>query len=162
MLSEKMTSTLNKQINMELYSSYIYMAMSEYFQANNLKGFANWMNVQAGEELSHANKIRHYLNEQGARVVLSEVGAPPKEWDSPLAAFEAALGHEKKVTASIKELVTLAKEEKDYATEIMLGWFVSEQVEEESSADEIVQKLRMIKDSAHGLFMMDSFLGQRK
>ena len=162
MLSEKMAQALNKQVNMELYSTYIYMAMSEYFQANNLKGFANWMNVQAGEEMGHANKFRHYLNEQGARVVFAEVAAPPKEWDSPLAAFEMALGHEKKVTASIKELVTLAKQENDYATEIMLQWFISEQVEEESTASEIVEKLKMIKDSAQGLFMMDGFLGQRK
>lgn len=162
MLSEKMIQALNKQINMEISSSYLYQAMAEHFQMTPFKGFAHWMNAQAGEETGHANKLRHYLNEQNAAVVLAEIPAPPREWSSPLAAFEAVLGHEKKVTASIKELVSLARQENDYATEIMLQWFISEQVEEEASAMDIVDKLKLIKDSAQGLFMLDSFLGQRK
>jgi ferritin len=162
MLSKKMIQAINKQINAEMYSSYLYMAMAEHFQATAFKGFAHWLSVQAGEEMGHANKFRHYLNEQNAKVVLTEIAAPPKEWASPLAVFEAVLGHEKKITASINELMSLAKEEKDYATEVVLAWFVSEQVEEEANAVDIVDKLKLIKDSMQGLFMLDSFLGQRK
>jgi ferritin len=118
--------------------------------------------VQAGEEWGHATKLRHYLNEQNARVTLSTIAEPPKEWGSPLAVFEAVLEHEKKISASIRDLVTLAKSENDYATEILLQWFVTEQVEEEASALDIVDKLKKIKDAPQGLFILDGLLGQRK
>jgi len=162
MMSDKMIQAVNKQINAEMYSAYLYMAMEEYFQSINLKGFANWMKMQAGEEWSHASKFRDYLNKQNARVILTAIGEPPKEWASPLAVFEAVVDHEKKVTAAIRDLMAMAKSENDYATEIMLQWFVTEQVEEEESALEIVEKLKKIKDSPQGLFMLDGMLGQRK
>jgi ferritin len=162
MISEKMTEAINKQINAEMYSSYLYMAMAEHFKAMNFKGFAAWMSKQAGEEWGHAEKFRHYVNEQNGRVVLAQIDEPPMEWASPLAVFEAVLAHEKKVTAAIHDLVTLARMENDYASEFMLQWFVTEQVEEESSALEVVEKLKQIKDAPHALFMLDNVLGQRQ
>ncbi len=162
MLSEKMQQALNKQINAELYSSYLYRSMEAYFLAGNLKGFARWMSAQANEEHSHAMKFFEYINERSGRVTLTEIASPPTEWANPLAVFKAVYQHEQKVTGMINDLAKLAESEKDYATSVLLQWFVKEQVEEEASALEIVEKLKMIKDSAQGLFMMDSILGQRK
>jgi len=161
-LSKKMEKALNDQINAELYSSYLYQAMAADFQAKNWKGFAHWMRVQAGEEQGHAMKFAKYVEDRLGRVTLRAIEAPPAEWATPLAAFEAVAEHEAKVTSLINKLVELAAAEKDNATSILLQWFVTEQVEEEANADEIVQKLRLIKDSVHGLFMLDSILGQRK
>jgi ferritin len=161
MIAKKMQEALNKQLNAELYSSYLYLSMSAYFQSVNLGGFANWMRVQGQEELAHALKFYDYVNERGGRVTLHAVEAPPFEWDSPLAAFEAVYRHEQKVTGLINELVDLALEVKDHATNNFLQWFVSEQVEEEASADEVVQKLKLVGDDASGLFMIDRELGQR-
>jgi len=162
MLSEKMLKALNKQLNAELYSSYLYLSMSAYFQSINLGGFANWMRVQTQEELTHAMKIYDYVNERGDRVALKQVEEPPSEWSSPLAAFQQAYQHEQKVTGMINELVNLAVEEGDHATNIFLQWFVSEQVEEEASADEIVQKLKLVGDDGGGIFMIDRELAQRR
>ncbi len=162
MISKKIEDALNKQINAELFSSYLYRAMEAYFLDCNLKGFAHWMHVQADEEHTHAMKFFDYINDRNGRVVLTEIAMPPKEWKSPLDAFEAAYAHEQKVTSMINGLVDLARQENDYATQIMLQWFVTEQVEEEANASEIVEKLKLIKDSAQGLFMMDAHLGQRK
>lgn len=161
MLTEKMLKELNKQINAELYSAYIYLSMSAYFQSTNLGGFANWMRVQATEELTHAMKIYDYVNERGSRVVLQPIEQPPSEWKSPLAVFEEAYKHEQKVTGMINDLTNLAISEKDHATEIFLQWFVSEQVEEEASADEIVQKLKLVGDVGGGIFMIDRELAKR-
>jgi ferritin len=162
MLSEEMLKELNKQINAELYSAYIYLSMSAYFQSINLRGFANWMRVQTQEELTHAMKIYDYVNERGNRVVLKQVEEPPSEWSSTLAAFQQAYQHEQKVTGMINKLVNLAVEEGDHATNIFLQWFVSEQVEEEASADEIVQKLKLVGDDGGGIFMIDRELAQRR
>ena len=162
MLSEKMLKALNKQLNAELYSSYLYLSMSAYFQSINLSGFANWMRVQAMEEMTHAMKIYDFVNERGARVILQKVDEPPSEWSSPLAAFQQAYQHEQKVTGMINKLVNLAVEEGDHATNIFLQWFVSEQVEEEASADEIVQKLKLVGDDGGGIFMIDRELAQRR
>ncbi len=161
MLSEKMTKSLNKQLNAELYSSYLYLAMSAHFQSINLAGFANWMRVQAQEELVHAVKFYDFINSRAAKVNLLVVEAPPGKWDSPLAAFEHVSDHEQKVTELINGLVNQAVEERDHATNNFLQWFVTEQVEEESSANEIVQKLKLIGDSGGGLFMLDQELAQR-
>ena len=161
MLSEKMLKELNKQINAELYSGYIYLSMSAYFQSINLGGFANWMRVQATEELTHAMKIYDYVNERGCRVVLHPIEKPPFEWNSALAAFEEAYKHEQKVTAMINDLANLAITEKDHATEVFLQWFVTEQVEEEASADEIVQKLKLVGEAGGGIFMIDRELAGR-
>ena len=162
MIGKKMLDALNEQINAELYSSYLYMAMAADFQAKTLKGFANWMEVQAREEAGHAKRIYDFLVDRGGRIALKAITAPPAEWKSPLAAFEESYAHEQKVTAMIHKLAELAAAEGDHAAAVMLQWFVTEQVEEEANASEIVEKLKLIKDSAQGLFMMDSLLAQRK
>lgn len=155
MLSDKMLEALNKQINAELYSSYLYLAMAADFHDKNLSGFARWMEAQAQEEHGHAMKIYAYVHEQMARVKLDAIDAPRTEWDSPLAIFQETFAHEQKVTKMIHDLVTLAREESDYATEGFLGWFVKEQVEEEASAADMRDKLELVGDSKNGLFMLD-------
>jgi len=161
MLSERMMKSLNKQLNAELYSAYLYLSMAAYFESKNLKGFANWMRVQAQEELTHAMKFFDYINERRGRVYLEAIEKPPTEWKSPLDVFEATYEHEVKVTSMINDLVNMAMEEKDHATYNMLQWFVAEQVEEEASADEIRQQLRMIKEDGRGIMMLDRELKQR-
>jgi ferritin len=161
MLSKKMQTALNKQIVAELYSAYLYLSMSAYFHSINLGGFANWMRVQAMEESTHAMKIFDFVNERGGRVLVGAIDKPATNWVSPRAAFEAAYKHEQKVTGMINSLVDLAIKERDHATENFLQWFVSEQVEEEASADEVVQKLKLVGKDGGGLFMVDQELGQR-
>ena len=161
-IKDKMVKALNKQINAELYSSYIYLAMAAYFEANNWLGFAQWMKVQSREENTHAVKIYDYIFERGGKAVLSAIDAPASEWKSVLDAFSAAYDHEVKVTGMINDLLKLAKEENDTATESMLKWFIDEQVEEEAQTLLIVDKLKLIKDSMQGLFMLDKELGERK
>lgn len=161
MISKKMEEALNGQINAELYSAYLYLSMVSYFASMNLPGFANWMRVQTQEELTHAMKIYDFINERGGRVILKSVAEPVTEWKSPLAAFEAAYKHEQLVTSLINDLVNLAIEEKDHATNNFLQWFVNEQVEEESSVDEVVQKLKMTESVPGGQFLIDRELSQR-
>jgi ferritin len=156
-----MQEALNKQINAEIYSAYLYLSMSAHFQSVNLAGFANWMRVQWQEELAHALKFYDYVNERGGRVVLQAVEAPPSAWDSPLALFEHVYQHEQKVTGMINKLVDLAVEARDHATNNFLQWFVAEQVEEEASANDVVQKLKLVGDDASALFMIDRELAQR-
>jgi ferritin len=162
MVKEKMVEALNEQINAELYSAYLYLSMSAYFEDVNLTGFSNWMRVQSQEELNHAMKIYDFVVELGERVELFTVQKPPKEWESPLAAFEAAYKHEQHVTGLINNLVDMAIADKDHATNNMLQWFVAEQVEEEASANEIVQKLRLVGEEGRGLLILDRELAQRK
>ena len=161
MISDKMQDALNGQLNAELYSAYLYLSMSGYFKSTSLPGFANWMRVQTQEELVHVMKFFDFLNEREGRAVLVEIQGPPTQWNSPLAVFEAAYAHEQKVTGLINNLVDLALEEADHATNTFLQWFVTEQVEEEASASGVVQKLKLLKDAPGGLFMMDQELGQR-
>jgi ferritin len=161
MLSEQMQRALNGQCNAELYSSYLYLSMSAYFHSVGLAGFANWMRVQAQEELAHAMKFFDFVNGRGGRAVMQTIEAPTAEWGSPLAAFEAVLRHEQKVTGLINGLVNLALKEGDHATHIFLQWFVSEQVEEEASAGEVVQKLRLAGESTSALLLLDKELGAR-
>ena len=161
MLSEKLEKKFNEQINAEVFSAYLYQSMASYFEAISLEGFANWMDVQAQEELTHARKFYDFINERGGRVVLASIEAPKIDWDSPLNAFEDAYKHEQKITGMINDLVDMAGEEKDHASSSFLQWFVDEQVEEESSVDEIVQKLKIVGDSGNGLFMINNALGQR-
>ncbi len=162
MLSDKMLEALNKQINAELYSSYMYLSMAACFDAANLKGFASWMKAQAREENAHAMKFYAYINDRGKAVQLRAIDAPPTKWATPLAAFEDTCQHEAKVTRMIYDLLELAQAEKDHATAAMLQWFVTEQVEEEAAAQEIRDKLAAIKDSPNGLFMLDHALGKRE
>jgi len=161
MLSEKVESAFNRQINAELYSAYLYLSMSAYFKSGNLDGFANWMYVQAQEELMHAMKFYAFLHQRGGRVTLGPVEAPPKQWDSPEAVFKEVLAHEQKVTGLIHGLVEIALSEHDHASNIFLQWFVTEQVEEEESADSVLQQLKFMAGAKGGLFMMDREMGQR-
>lgn len=160
-MKDKIEKAINSQINAELYSSYLYLSMSSYFSSINFDGFASWMQVQAQEELMHAMKLYNYIVERGGRVILTAIEAPLGEWDSPLAVFEHVYAHEQKVTGLINDLVDLAIAENDHATTTFLQWFVTEQVEEESSADQIVQKLILVKDQGSGLLMLDQELGKR-
>ncbi|WP_297439349.1 ferritin [Thermococcus sp.] len=162
MLSERMLKALNEQLNRELYSAYLYFSMAAYFEDMNLEGFANWMKAQAEEELGHALRFYNYIYDRNGRVELKEIEKPPKEWDSPLAAFEAAYEHEKFITRHIHELAALAEEEKDYSTRAFLEWFINEQVEEEANVKKIVDKLKFAKDSPQVIFMLDQELGQRQ
>ena len=161
MLSENIQNAINRQINAELYSSYLYVAMGMYFESVDMSGAAKWMNSQAQEELVHADKFMKYVNLRGGRVILDAIGKPPVEWKSVLDTFEAALDHERKVSSMINDLVTLAREENDHMTDNFLQWYVAEQVEEEASAGEVVRKLKLIGDSGGGRFMIDNELGQR-
>jgi len=161
MISDTMQKALNKQINAELYSSYLYLSMAAHFETTGLRGFANWMRVQAQEENAHAMKFFDFILERGGRIELFPIEAPPHEWESPLAVFEAVYVHETKVTGLINDLVDQAIAEKDHATNAILQWFVNEQVEEEASASEVVDRLRLIGDARGGLFMLDRELGGR-
>lgn len=161
MLTARIERELNKQLNKEFFSAYLYMSMAAYFQSVDLLGFANWMNVQAKEELFHAEKFYNFIHERNGKVVLEQIDKPQMEWVSPLAAFEDSLKHENFITASINELASAADEEKDYATKIFLQWFITEQVEEESNALEVIRKLKLMKDAPGGMFMLDKELGTR-
>jgi ferritin len=156
-----MAAALNDQVNAELYSAYLYYAMVYYFEDQNLAGFAKWMRVQALEEVTHAQKLAAYVAERGGRAQMAAIEGPDNEWDSPLHVFEAAYKHECYVSDRINKLVDLARELSDHATYNMLQWFVEEQVEEEASADEVVQKLKLVEGSGQGLFLVDQELGQR-
>jgi ferritin len=162
MISKKMQDALVDQINAELYSAYLYLAMAAEFESQNFKGMAHWMEQQAKEETVHAKKLYDFVNDRGGRVTLKAIDAPPAEWKTPVAAFQAAYEHEQKVSAMIHNLVDVARSEKDKAAEVMLAWFVEEQVEEEASTSEVAEKLARIKDSTNGLFMLDSMLGKRE
>ncbi|MBN1300378.1 MAG: ferritin [Melioribacteraceae bacterium] len=161
MASQKMIDTLNEQINKEMFSSYLYLSMSSYFSDKNLTGMAAWMKAQSAEETMHAMKIYDFVQNLGGKVILKKIDEPKNEWDSPKAAFEDALEHEKFISRSINEIIDLAISEKDHATHNFLGWFVTEQVEEEATASEIVDKFELIGDNKGGLYMLDRELGSR-
>lgn len=161
MLSPKMEEALNAQINAEYYSSYLYLAMSAYAESVNFHGTAHWFRKQAHEELEHVEKFFAYIVDRGGRVKLKAIEAPQAEWKSVAEAFENTLSHEQHVTKLIAGLMEQARSENDYATEIFLQWFVSEQVEEEAAAQDILDKLDLIKGSSGGLYMLDRELGKR-
>lgn len=161
MMTPKLTEALNKQINEEYYSSYLYLAMAAYFEDSNLDGCAHWMRMQAQEEYQHAMKIFDYMIDRGARVELFAVKAPPKEWDGAVAVFEASLEHEQFMTANINKLADLAIAEKDHATNNLMQWYVTEQVEEEAQVEDILKKLEMMGAEGPGLFLMDRELLSR-
>jgi len=161
MISEKMVKALNDQVNAELYSAYLYSSMQAYFLSVNLEGCANWMSVQTKEEMTHADKIYKFINERNGRIELEAIAKPQKEWKNALDVFETAHKHEQYVTGRINSLMELAKGEKDYATESFLKWFIDEQVEEEANALKIVETLKMTKESAGSLIMLDHQLAKR-
>ena len=161
MISDRMQEALNKQVTAEFHAAHLYLSMAAHFQSLNLDGFAAWMRAQWLEETGHAMMIFNFINDRGGKVALGQIDAPPTAWESPLAAFEAAYGHEQKVTAMIGDLVELAAAEKDHATGVFLQWFVTEQVEEEDHASTAVEKLKLVQGSPNGLFMMDRAMGAR-
>lgn len=161
MLNKRIEAELNKQVNAEMYSAYLYLSMSAYCGSNNLQGFANWMKVQFEEEQSHALKIYDYIQERGGRVKLDPIEAPKAEWDNIVNVFEEVLAHEEKITSMINDLVDVAIQEKDHATANMLQWFISEQVEEEASVSDILDQLKLIEGKGSGLFMLDREARQR-
>ncbi len=161
MLNKNIEKAFNGQANAELYSAYLYLAMSSYFTSQNLAGMAHWMKVQALEELYHAMKFKSFIEERGGRAKMEAIDKPPDEWDSPLAAFEAVYAHEQKVTGLINDLVDLAAQEKDHAAGNFLQWFVAEQVEEEASADEVLNKLKLTGGDGSGLLMIDQEMAAR-
>ena len=162
MIGEKVKNALNDQVNAELYSSYLYLSMCSYLKKINLAGFARWMEVQALEELTHAVKFFNFISGRGEQVKLKPIEGPPTSWDSPLAVFEEVYRHEVRVTGMIHHLVDIAMDERDHASANFLQWFVTEQVEEEESADSIVQKLKLIGGEGGGLFLIDQELAARQ
>ena len=162
MINKPMQDAMNEQINKEMFSSFLYLSMAAYFEDKNLPGFANWMRAQTKEETTHAMKIYDFIHEQDGGVVLKSIAQPPDQWQSPLAAFEAAQKHERKVTAMINDLVKLAGQQKEQATSAFLQWFVDEQVEEESSVGQVVGKLKAAQTTPDGLTPIDQELGERE
>jgi ferritin len=161
MINEKIEEGFNEQINAETYSAYLYWSVSAYFESIGLSGFAAWMRAQAQEEMLHATKFYDAIVERGGKVQLTALEGPETEWDSPLAAFEAAYAHEQYISGRINDLMDLAIQESDHASKSLLQWFVDEQVEEEDSVLEVVDQLKLIGDDGRGLLMLDRELGQR-
>ena len=161
MLKDTVYNLLNDQINHELYSAYMYLSMASYFEAANLMGFAKWMEIQSGEEREHAEKFYEYIFDRGGKVVLKAIGEPPASWTGPLDAFENVYKHEQKVTSLINNIFAEAVKENDYATQVMLHWFINEQVEEEKNAAQVVEMLKMVGDNKNALMMVDHHLGER-
>ncbi len=161
MISKTMQQLLNDQIQKELYSSYFYLSMRAWFAAQNLDGFANFFDVQEKEERDHAMKFYHYVLHVGGDIALQAIQAPPADFASPISVFEDTYKHEQYVTASIYTLMDQAVTEKDHKTQAFLQWFVTEQAEEESTAEGILTKLRRVGDNSQGLFMMDAELAKR-
>ncbi|MDE6134386.1 MAG: ferritin [Muribaculaceae bacterium] len=161
MISPKIQDALNAQINAEFWSAYLYLAMGMHFEAEGHAGIANWFRIQFKEEQAHAEIFINYLNSRGGRVILEPIAAVPSHWDSPLSAFTDTLEHEGKVTAMINNLYALAEAEHDYATRGKLDWFVAEQVEEEETAKNLIDRLRLIGDDGLGLYMLDQELAAR-
>jgi ferritin len=161
MIEKAMQEAMNEQINKEMFSSYLYLSMAAYFEDKNLPGFANWMRLQADEEREHAMKFYDFILERGGKVILKAIDAPKTEWASSLEVAEEVAAHEAKVTASINALYELALKEKDYPAQVMLQWFISEQVEEEKNAAEIVANLKLIEARGTAVMMLDHRLAKR-
>ena len=160
-MDKNLVKEMNVQINKEMFSGYLYLSMAAFFESENLPGFANWMTVQAGEELEHAMKFFKFLNEVGETVVLDAIEQPETKFGKPAEIFKQALRHEQYITGRINLLFKLALEVNDYPTQMFLQWFVNEQVEEEGNATAILESLKRVGDSGNGLMMMDRELGHR-
>ena len=161
MIDKEMEKALNEQINNEIFSAYLYLSMSAHSTYLGLKGFANWFMVQYYEEMEHAMKFYDYINARGGKVKLLALKQPESEFDSPMDMFQKTLAHEQFITKCINDLVDLAIEKKDHATQILLQWFVTEQIEEEGNDNEIIAKLKLIGENGNGLLMLDKELGAR-
>jgi ferritin len=161
MITPKMVAELNEQIKHELYSSYLYLSMSAYCESINLKGFAHWMKLQSEEERGHAMKFYDYLLELGERVSLAALEQPPKDFGGAREIFKRVLEHERFITGRIHGLYELALQEKDYRTQLMLQWFISEQVEEEANAMEILARIEMVEEKISAVLWIDKELKKR-
>ncbi|MCP3888083.1 MAG: ferritin [Desulfobulbaceae bacterium] len=162
MISDKMNKALNEQVNAELFSSYLYLGMSAWFSEKSLNGFASWMRVQAQEEMSHAMKIYNFILERGGNIQLTTIEKPESEWGSPLEVVQEVANHEAKVTGLVNDLVDVALEQRDHATNIFLQWFVTEQVEEEASVGDVLERAKMIGDDSAGMFALDMEMAKRE
>ena len=160
-MNDRIQAAFNDQINEELFSSYVYLAMAAHLEAMNLEGFAKWMRLQAQEELVHTMRLFDHINRRGGRVMLKGIAAPPSDFGTPLEVFEKALAHEQHITACINGLYKIALEEQDYPAQMELQWFIDEQVEEEENAGRAVEQLKMAGDHRGALLMLDRELGQR-
>lgn len=161
MISKNLEKIINDQMNFEFYSSYLYLSMVAQLRTDGLNGFANWMQVQTEEELIHGMGFYNFLIQRGGKVALKEIAQPASSWKSPLAMFENAYKHEQIVTSRIHNIAAMAEKEKDYALLNFIQWYISEQVEEEANAVEIINQLKMIGDAKSGLFLVDKELAQR-
>jgi ferritin len=155
MLNKRIEQEINKQINAEFYSAYLYLSMSAYLSSINLNGFANWMQIQHQEEMDHAHKLYNYVIERGGKIELDAIEKPKTEWNGIIEVIEETYAHEQLVTSLINNLMRVAHEENDYASVSFLQWFIDEQVEEEASVDEVLQQLKLIDGKGSGLFMLD-------
>lgn len=161
MMNKKVQTAVNGQIQIEQYSSYLYLAMSAYCESKNLKGFAHWLKVQSQEEQTHAMKLYQHVLDRGGKVELKEIAAPGTEFGTPLELFEKVLAHEIEITGKINALYEIALKEKDYPLQLLLHWFIEEQVEEEAAASEVLERLRMIGDKAGSIIYIDKEMGKR-
>ncbi|TSA34610.1 MAG: ferritin [Porphyromonadaceae bacterium] len=161
MIGKKIQTAIDEQINAEIWSAYLYLSMSAYFERQNLRGFANWMKIQWQEEVTHAIKFFDYVHSRGGQVSLKPIAAVQIDWKNAIEVFSETLKHEQHVTALINNLANIAVEEKDHATNSMLQWFIAEQVEEEANAEQILVQLKMIGDNGYGLLMLDRELASR-
>lgn len=161
MISKTVRNALNAQLNRELYSAYAYQALSGQAAARGLKGVANWFSVQMQEELLHASRVYQFMLSREAEVRLDAIAAPPQDFDSPLDMFKSALEQERELSKHIGDLMTLARDERDHATEILMQWFVTEQVEEENTARDIIDKFKLAGDRGEGLYLIDQELATR-
>ncbi|HFU74453.1 MAG TPA: ferritin [Helicobacteraceae bacterium] len=161
MISKKMAKLLSTQLNQEFYSAYLYLSISAYCTHIDFNGAAKWFKLQYEEEHMHATKIYNYLTEQSVHITLDQINKPPKKFGTILEVFQKSLEHEKIMTHSLNNLSDKALKDKDHATYNLLQWFVNEQVEEESSIEEIISKIKLVKDSGYGLLMIDNELAQR-
>jgi len=161
MISENMAEILNKHMNAEFYSSYLYLSMSAYASSKGWRGCSSWLYVQAQEEMIHVQKLYVYLDDQDARIELYAIEKPPVGFGSPLELFGAVLDHERKVTALVSDVMTIAVKEADHATETFWQWFVTEQTEEEKNCRDVVDRLKLAGETGPGLFMIDNELSTR-
>lgn len=161
MFNKRIEKMINDQINAELYSSYLYLAMSAYCSELGLAGFANWLKIQAQEEMCHADFMFNYLIERNARVTLDAIQKPPVDWNNIIEVFEETLKHEQYVTSRINDILNAALEEKDHATASFYKWFIDEQVEEESTASDVLSKLKLTKAEGAALFYLDQEMQKR-
>ena len=160
-MKQNILTAMNEQVTHELFSAYLYLAMSAHFESASLPGFAKWMRMQAAEEQEHALKFFDHIHNRGGKVALQAIAQPPAEFGTPKEVIEQVLEHEQKVTALIHHIYGLAVKEGDYATQVFLNWFVNEQVEEEKNATTILDTIKLIGDKSNAIFQLDHRLGKR-